>query len=268
MTITEYVEKVAGIELRPYQKKILELMEQHKDDELTWVPSLGRFVFIPKEKKGEDKMINANDLYYDDSEFRYLQSIGIIEGGELTMTKREAAIVSVYTGVLIGDFSDFYAYAVEIMGRPIFTHEFPYIADELKEKSKKDFMSIQITEEPPEWLYHTPFEDRSCVDFDTVEKALGFRLFGWQKDYIISDCAYTYASRRTGKTTAHILRHLLNVNKEPIDFSRPAQSKRMDIIRQDCRDIWEKLRDAGIEMRPVFWSNEDKKNYKKAALLD
>ena len=41
------------------------------------------------------------------------------------MTKREAAIVSVYTGVLIGDFSDFYAYAVEIMGRPIFTHEFP-----------------------------------------------------------------------------------------------------------------------------------------------
>ena len=105
------------------------------------------------------------------------------------MTKREAAIVSVYTGVLIGDFSDFYAYAVEIMGRPIFTHEFPYIADELKEKSKKDFMSIQITEEPPEWLYHTPFEDRSCVDFDTVEKALGFRLFGWQKDYIISDCA-------------------------------------------------------------------------------
>lgn len=81
MTITEYVEKVAGIELRPYQKKILELMEQHKDDELTWVPSLGRFVFIPKEKKGEDKMINANDLYYDDSEFRYLQSVGIIEGG-------------------------------------------------------------------------------------------------------------------------------------------------------------------------------------------
>lgn len=81
MTITEYVEKVAGIELRPYQKKILELTEQHKDDELTWVPSLGRFVFIPKEKKGEDKMINANDLYYDDSEFRYLQSVGIIEEG-------------------------------------------------------------------------------------------------------------------------------------------------------------------------------------------
>ena len=51
MTIVEYAEKMARIELRPYQKKILELMEQHKDDELAWIPSLGRFVFIPKEKE-------------------------------------------------------------------------------------------------------------------------------------------------------------------------------------------------------------------------
>lgn len=54
------------------------------------------------------------------------------------MTKREAAIVSAYTGYLIGEFSDFQAYAKEIMGRPIFTHELPKIVDELKEKSKKD----------------------------------------------------------------------------------------------------------------------------------
>lgn len=53
------------------------------------------------------------------------------------MTKREAAIVSAYTGYLIGEFSDFHAYTEEIMGRPIFTHELPNIADELKEKSKK-----------------------------------------------------------------------------------------------------------------------------------
>lgn len=63
------------------------------------------------------------------------------------MTKREAAIVSAYTGYLIGEFSDFQAYAEEIMGRPIFTHEFPSIADELNEKSKKDFMSIKIGNE-------------------------------------------------------------------------------------------------------------------------
>lgn len=63
------------------------------------------------------------------------------------MTKREAAIVSAYTGYLIGEFSDFHAYAEEIMGRPLFTHEVPSIAEELKEKSKKDFISIKIEEE-------------------------------------------------------------------------------------------------------------------------
>lgn len=63
------------------------------------------------------------------------------------MTKREAAIVSAYTGYLIGEFSDLQAYAEEIMERQIFTHELPGIAEELKEKSKKDFMSIKITEE-------------------------------------------------------------------------------------------------------------------------
>lgn len=177
------------------------------------------------------------------------------------MTKREAAIVSAYTGYLIGEFSDFQAYAEEIMGRPIFTHEFPKIADELKEKSKADFMSIKIEEkeEPPEFLYHTSKACYGDVDFDVIEKALGFRLFGWQKDYISTGCAYT--SRRTGKTTAEILHQLLSVDEEPIDFSKPAPIKRIAINRQYYRDIWERLRDAGIPMRPVFWTKEDKKKY-------
>ncbi len=175
------------------------------------------------------------------------------------------------------------------MGRPVFTHEFPSIAEELKEKSKKDFMSIKVVEkeeppeeelkekskkdfmsikvvekeEPPEWLYHTSKACYGDVDFDAVEKALGFRLFGWQKDYILSGCAY--AGRRTGKTTAEILHQLLSVNEEPIDFSRPARDNQAYIFKMDCHDIWEKLRDAGIEMRPVFWSKEDKKKYQMKA---
>lgn len=32
------------------------------------------------------------------------------------MTKREAAIVSAYTGYLIGEFKDYHAYVEEIMG--------------------------------------------------------------------------------------------------------------------------------------------------------
>ena len=177
------------------------------------------------------------------------------------MTKKEAAIISAYTGYLIGEFSDFQAYAEEIMGRPIFTHDLTRLEYELKEKSKKDFMSIKIEEGSPEWVYHAPKEYCCTVNFDAVEKALGFRLFGWQKDYILSGCAY--AGRRTGKTTAEILHQLLSVNEEPIDFSRPAHDNQAYIFKMDCHDIWEKLHDAGIEMRPVFWSKEDKKKYER-----
>ncbi len=174
------------------------------------------------------------------------------------MTKREAAIVSAYTGYLIGEFSDFQAYAEEVMGRHIFTHEFPSIADELKEKSKKDFMSIKIEDGIPEWVYHVPYERDSWVDFDAVEKALGYRLFGYQKSYILGQ-----GSRQMGSTTAEILRMLFNKEQydNPIEFSKPARNHQNLIFRQHFRDIWEKLRNAGIPMRPVFWSIEDKKKY-------
>lgn len=176
------------------------------------------------------------------------------------MTKREAAIVSAYTGYLIGEFKDFHAYAEEVMGRPVFTHEFPSIAEELKEKSKKDFMSIKIgnKEVAPEWLYHSPYERDSWVDFDAVEKALGFRLFGYQKSYILGQ-----GFRQMGRTTAEILRMLFDKEQydNPIDFSGPARNHQKLIFRQQFRDIWKKLNDAGIEMRPVFWSIEDKKKW-------
>lgn len=126
-----------------------------------------------------------------------------------------------------------------------------YILDAYENERKKI--------EDLEWIYHIPEKNYGIVDFDAVEKALGFRLFGWQKEYIITGCAY--AGRRTGKTTAEILHQLLSVDEEPIDFSRPAPSTRIAINRQYYRDIWEKLRDAGIPMRPVFWSKEDKKKW-------
>lgn len=174
------------------------------------------------------------------------------------MTKREAAIVSAYTGYLIGEFSDFQAYAEEVMERPIFTHELPYIAEELKWKSTKDFMSIRIEEGATEWLYHSPFERDSWVDFDAVEKALGFRLFGYQKSYILQQ-----GFRQMGSTTAEILQMLFDKDQydNPIDFTEPPRNKRLRIFRQQFMEIWEKLRDADVEMRPVFWSREDKKKY-------
>lgn len=60
------------------------------------------------------------------------------------MTKREAAIVSAYTGILIGDFTDMLEYISELMGKPIYTHELPSIYNEIKEKSFKDFCRIEV----------------------------------------------------------------------------------------------------------------------------
>ena len=62
----------------------------------------------------------------------------------MSLTKREAAAVSAYTGILIGSFADLHEYAEEIMGRPIWTHQFPSIADDLKAAARADFMAIQV----------------------------------------------------------------------------------------------------------------------------
>lgn len=64
------------------------------------------------------------------------------------MTKREAAIVAAYTGYLIGAFSDMHAYAEQVMGEPIWTHQFgsKAFAEELRAKVKPDFVAMQVTE--------------------------------------------------------------------------------------------------------------------------
>lgn len=63
------------------------------------------------------------------------------------MTQREKAIVEAFTGVamLTGeDVTYFYEYVQEIMGRPVYTHEFAdaKVMGEIKEKSRHDFVMI------------------------------------------------------------------------------------------------------------------------------
>lgn len=76
------------------------------------------------------------------------------------MTKQEKIIVSAYTGVLMCDFGDVHGYVEEKLGRPIFTHEFADkdIQEEIKEKSKEDFLKICNREEPEhktgKWIHH------------------------------------------------------------------------------------------------------------------
>lgn len=63
-------------------------------------------------------------------------------GGVPKLTKEQAAIIGLYTGVVCGPFSDVHEYAEKIMGRPIWTHQFPAMEAELKAKAKPDFLAM------------------------------------------------------------------------------------------------------------------------------
>lgn len=62
------------------------------------------------------------------------------------MTKREAAIVSAYTGFLCGGFDAMHEYVEEIMERPVWTHEMgdAKVAQEIKARAKADFIALEV----------------------------------------------------------------------------------------------------------------------------
>ena len=67
------------------------------------------------------------------------------------ITKKEAAIISAYTGILFGRFCEMHKYIEQIMKRPIFTYELASkdITNEIKQKSKKDFCNLVINPATP-----------------------------------------------------------------------------------------------------------------------
>lgn len=60
------------------------------------------------------------------------------------MTRREATIISAYTGYFIGELDDLYKYLSELVGRPVYTHEIPAVLDEYNSKIKQDFVMLEV----------------------------------------------------------------------------------------------------------------------------
>lgn len=60
------------------------------------------------------------------------------------MTYKEKLIVSAYTGVLMTEWSKFHEFVQDVMGRPVWTHEFASkeFMKELKLKVKDDFLKL------------------------------------------------------------------------------------------------------------------------------
>lgn len=66
------------------------------------------------------------------------------------MTDREKAIIMAYTGVTTmahDKLKIFYDYVAELIGRPVFTHELPQLADAIKGTAYIDFVKICTEEE-------------------------------------------------------------------------------------------------------------------------
>ena len=60
------------------------------------------------------------------------------------LTRRQAAIITAYTGITCGPFEVFVEYAEKLLGRPVWSHEFASkeLASKIKELAKDDFLSI------------------------------------------------------------------------------------------------------------------------------
>lgn len=91
--------------------------------------------------------------------------------------------------------------------------------------------------------------------FEKIEEILGFKLFRWQKTYLVIG-----SFRQYGETTAKILRDLLAVKEPPLDLSTPKGAIE-HINREYYRELQEKLVAAGIPTRTVFYSQRDKRHY-------
>lgn len=81
--------------------------------------------------------------------------------------KHDAAVVTAYTGILMGRFDDYHKYIEDLMDRPVWTHEIPALAHELKERSLDDWIELQgrLTEEEKEIIDRWAFRHEGKDSF-------------------------------------------------------------------------------------------------------
>ena len=105
-------------------------------------------------------------------------------------------------------------------------------------------------------IYSVPLNAEENRFFEEIEKALGLKLFAWQKTYIL-----TGTFRRFGKTTAECIRELTSNKFQAIDFSEPPKSNREKFHRYELLKIKRKLTEHGIKTKPVIFTKAEKREF-------
>ncbi len=127
----------------------------------------------------------------------------------------------------------------------------------VKSLAKRFGFQVEFDEINNDWIYRqiptSPYLEKQL---EAVEKALGFKLFVWQKTFIA-----TGHFRQYGKTTAEILKDLLAIDDEPIDYSARAGNARAEFYREETKKIKEKLEADRIITRTVFFTKDEKNKY-------
>lgn len=90
------------------------------------------------------------------------------------MTKRECAIIMAHTGICMlegNDFNIFHKYCEDLLGHPIFTHQFPMYEKEIKERSFEDFKELcACSTVEPHWVSVTEMLPEYGTEVVTINK--------------------------------------------------------------------------------------------------
>lgn len=144
-----------------------------------------------------------------------------------------------------------------------FSKNYLYSSDEQAIESWNRRVSENDNIKQPSWMYDIPFYAPEYNElFEKVEKALCFKLFTWQKTYIINE-----EYRRSGRTTAEILRKLLvnehnnslNVDDCYIDFSFPYVNEYEKWFRREVVRIKRILDEHGVKTKPIVTNSVDRR---------
>lgn len=131
------------------------------------------------------------------------------------------------------------------------------IEDEFIQKVKETIpfyeRHFNATTTAPGWIYGSPYEISSSFTpefWEELEKALGFKLFYWQKTMITLDECRGY-----GQTTAEILRDLLTgCLSDPVVLQL---YKNQDDLNDKYVKIHDQLVAAGIPCRDIIFEPND-----------